>query len=303
MTITNESVVLITGASSGVGAALAELIGARGASVALVARRTPHLLEVAERVRSAGGMPLVITADVSSEDHCERAVRETIDAFGTVDVLMNNAGRGNRASVEDTTTSDLTSMFSLNVYSQFWLTARVLPIMKAKRSGYILNISSFAGKVGFPFNAAYVAAKHAVVGFTASLRAELVESGVEATCVCPAGIITDWADVTEGGAIGTVFAQGIKASRTIARERALSLAPLTNMMSAADIAAKILAVIEGGRTDDVFTHEGTQEQALLAATQRRVLEDQMLPLFLGMRKAYDVLVHPEQLKQVGSDLP
>lgn len=287
MTIDTTSVVLLTGASSGVGAAFAELLGKRGAHVALVARRSSRLQEVAERVRYAGGTPLVITADVSHEAECERVVRETVAAFGEITVLVNNAGRGNRASVEDTTTADLDTMFRLNVYSQFWLTARVLPGMKTAGLGYILNISSFAGKVGFPFNAAYVAAKHAVVGFTASLRAELLDTGVEAACVCPAGIITDWAAVTEGGPIGDVFAQGIKASRAIARERALPLAPLTRMMSAIDVATALVAVLEGGRTDDVFTHEGTEAQALLAATKRTALEDEMLPLFLGMRQAYE----------------
>lgn len=286
MLLTSDSVVIITGASSGVGAALAVQIASRGAKVVLAARRTQALEHVADMVRSAGGTPLVCTADVSIEADCKRIVRETLDAFGTVDVLVNNAGRGNRASVEDTTTSDLDNMFRVNVYSQFWLSAQVLPIMKAKRSGYILNIASFAGKVGFPFNSAYVAAKHAVVGFTASLRAELVETGVEAACICPAGIITEWADVTDGGAIGDVFSQGIKASRSIARDRALPLAPLTRMMSADAAAEMFLAVIEGGRADDVFTHDDTAEQALLATTQRRVLEDKMLPLYLGMREAY-----------------
>lgn len=182
MIIANESVVLLTGASSGVGAALAELLGTRCARVALVARRTTLLREVAARVRSAGGTPIVVTADVSQEADCERAVRETLDAFGTIDVLVNNAGRGNRASV--------------------------------------------------------------------------------------------------------------KASRTIARERALPLAPLTCMISADDIATAFLAVIEGGRTDDVYTHVGTAEQAMLATTQRRVLEEQMLPLFLGMRQAYtETMLH------------
>ncbi|MDZ4744960.1 MAG: SDR family NAD(P)-dependent oxidoreductase [bacterium] len=289
MTINSESVIIITGASSGMGAALAVLLGERNARIALVARRTDKLLEVAERVSSAGGTPLVITADVSQEAECASVVQATLDAFGTVDVLVNNAGRGNRASVEDTTTADLDAMFRLNVYSQFWLTARVLPIMKTKRSGHIVNISSFAGKVGFPYNAAYVAAKHAVVGFTASLRAELIETGVEATCVCPAGITTDWADVSDGGPIGDVFAHGIKASRTIARERALPLAPLTRMISAESAAEMLFNVIEGGRTDDVFTHDDTREQAILATSKRCVLEDKMLPLFLGMRQAYEEL--------------
>lgn len=287
MTIDNKSVVLLTGASSGLGAALAEVLGTRGAHVALVARRKSKLQEVASRVRSAGGTPLVISADVSQEADCARVVQETIAEFGRIDVLVNNAGRGNRASVEDTTTADLDNMFRLNVYSQFWLSREVLPSMKNIGSGYILNISSFAGKVGFPLNAAYVAAKHAVVGFTASLRAELAGTGIEATCVCPAGIITDWATVTDGGAIGDVFAQGIKYSRSIARERALPLAPLTRMMPANEIAEMLVGVIGGGRTDDVFTHEGTKEQALLATTQRRALEDKMLPLYLGMQQAYD----------------
>jgi uncharacterized protein len=278
---------IITGASSGVGAALALHLASLQHQVVLVARRKQLLDNVAAECTTKGATCAVIEADVSVESECLRVVGTTLDTFGTVDYLVNNAGRGHCANVEQTTTEVLNSMMSVNLYSTFWLTQQVLPTMIANNAGHIVNIASVAGKQGFPFNAAYVAAKHAVVGFTASLRAELYGTNVYATAICPAGIQTSWAAVTEGQAIGAVFAKGIQYSRTIAKERGLPLSPLTPLLSAESIAARIAEVLAGERSDDVFTHAGTEEHAAMAATKRTALEDQFAPLFLGMQKAYE----------------
>lgn len=287
MTITSDTVSVITGASSGIGESLALELARRGAGkVALVARRESLLEEVAAKVRALGGVPLVVVADVTDEQQARGAMRRAIAHFGRVDLLVNNAGRGNRASVEDTSTEMLNTMFALNVYSLWWATSEVLPGMKERGRGHIATISSVAGKMAFPFNSAYVAAKHAAVGFVAGLRAELTGTGVEATVVCPAGVETEWAAVTEGGAIGDIFARGIRNSRTIAREQGLALAPLTPMMSAKDVAAMILDNVNTGAVSDLFTHEGTYEQAVQAAADRPALEESMKALYLGMSAAY-----------------
>ncbi len=286
MEINSTSVVVITGASSGLGAALAVACGTKGATTVLVARREDKLREVADAVSAAGGRPQIIVADVSKEAECYRVIDAVAQTHGIIDVLINNAGRGNLASVEDTPTEQWHSMFAVNVDSVFWCTTRALPIMRNQNRGSIIAISSVAGKYGHPYNAAYVAAKHAVVGFIAALRTELVGSNINATVICPAGVSTEWADVTEGGSIGALYGKAIPLSRTIARERDLTTAPLSRMMTAQACAAIILEAIEQGRTTDIFTHQGTALIAQEAARDRCAQEDQFEALWLAMRQVY-----------------
>ena len=279
------STVVITGASSGIGAALARAYAKRGARVVLIARREERLRQLAELVEQEGGSALVLPADLSSEAECQRIVDAL--AAEAVDVLIHNAGRGNYAAVEDTPTDQWRSIFALNVDAPFFLTRGLLPAMKQRGSGHIVTISSTAGTQGFPYNAAYVAAKHAVLGFTAGLRAELVVTDVHATIVCPAGVVTEWGDVTEGGSINDLYGAAIPRSRTIARDRDLSLAPLSKMMSADDAAAIIMQAVDHGRNNHVFTHDGTRELAVRAVTDSVGLEDEHTALWLAMREAYE----------------
>lgn len=292
MKIDHSSVVVITGASSGLGVACAELCARKGATVVLVARRENRLREVADRITQAGGSPLVIVADVSSETDCNRVIDTVAATFGKIDVLINNAGRGNLASIEDTSTDQWRSIFAVNVDSVFWLTARALPIMREANAGHIIAVSSVAGRYGHPFNAAYVSAKHAVVGFIAALRTELVDTKINATCVCPAGIVTEWADVTEGGSIGALYGTAIPRSRTIAAEHNIGIAPLSRMMQADECALIIIEAIESGHSDDVFTHPGTKEIAIEAVKDRCSQEGRFKALWLAMREAYNSQQHP-----------
>lgn len=286
MTLDANSVVVITGASSGLGAALANDVATRGCHVVLVARRHDRLLSLAAAVTERGGKASCIVADVSREDECDRVIGEVIASHGRIDVLVNNAGRGNMASVEDTPTEQWRSMFAVNVDSIFWLTARALPHMRSANAGSIIAISSVAGRYGHPFNAAYVAAKHAVVGFIAALRTELVGTNIHATVVCPAGIVTEWADATEGGSIGALYGQAIPRSRTIAREQGFGTAPLSRMMSAEECSTIIVNAILAGRSDDVFTHSGTKEIAVQTVQDRCAQEDRFEALWHAMREAY-----------------
>ncbi len=278
---------MITGASGGIGAALALELARAGAKVGLCARRGEKLEEVADAVRSAGGEAYVAATDVSDRQQAENATRAVIDHFGGIDILVNNAGRGNLASVEDTSDEQLESMFALNVYALWYTTGVALPVMRKQGRGHIINIASVAGKMAFPFNSAYVAAKHACVGFTAALRSELIGSGVDATVICPAGVSTEWAGQTEGGDFGALFASGMRRSREVAARLDQGLAPLAPMMSAKEIALIIAECIRQPPAGDVFTHPGTQEQAIAAATNRREIEQMFAPLYIGMREAYD----------------
>lgn len=284
----SHSVVAITGATSGIGAALALELSQRGVCLALCGRRAERLAEVAQQARARGARVLELQADVSDETQAIAFIDETLQTFdGRIDVLVHNAGRGHCVAVEDTPTEQLHSMFAVNVFPLWYLVRPVLPVMKSQRRGHIVAISSIVGKIAYPYNAAYVAAKHAVVGFIAALRTELVETGVEATVVCPSGVETEWAIVTEGSPIGELFAEGIAHSRTIADERGIPRAPLQRLKSAEDVARHIACVIEMPPGQDVYTHDGSEELVALAINRRRDYERAMLPLLLGMRQAYE----------------
>ncbi len=291
MELHSKSVVVITGASSGIGAALARRLARRGLKLALCARRIEKLEALAAELRENGTECLALRCDVSDERQAQHFVEQVLQHYGRIDVLVNNAGRGNMASVEDTTSSTLHSIFSLNVFALWFLSAPTIRHMKERGSGRVICVASVAGKFGFPFNSAYVAAKHAVVGFVASLRAELAGSGISASVVCPDGVETEWQGASEDGNIGELFWKGIQKSRRIAVERHLERAPLKRMISA-DVAAECIerSIVEEW-TDDVYTHDGSREQAMQCAHSRHDYDTSMLPLFLGMQEAYDELAH------------
>lgn len=298
-----NKVVIITGASSGIGAALAVRAAGQGARVVLAARRRDRLAEVAaaatsvfrtrpEEEDSSRPLPadappcLTVRCDVTDRDEAEELIRSTVRTYGRIDVLVNNAGRGHLSSFEDTTDAMIESMFRVNVYA-LWHTIRpALPVMRKQGNGHIINVSSIAGKIGFPYNSAYVAAKHAVVGLTHALRLELMETGIHATVVCPAGVLTEWAEATEGGAILPLFSGAGPITRKIAADRKLPLTPMGGVLTAEVVADRILECI---RTPvaEVYTHGGTYEFVQLSSRHREDAEQMQLAAVLGEREAYD----------------
>ena len=279
-------VIVITGASSGIGAELAFKAAANGYFIAICARRKEKLESVQQSIEQNGGKCFMMQADISIKEQAEQFIHNVISHYGRIDILVNNAGRGNLASVEDTTQEQLLSIFGVNVFSLWYITAPALIQMKLQGNGHIINIASVAGTMGFPFNSAYVAAKHAVMGFTASLRAELAGSDIHATAICPDGVITEWGMVTEGGEIGKLFMSGIRESRSIAREKGIGLAPLAAMITAKSVADIILQTAEFPPEHDIYTHVGTHERAMEFAENRWKAEQKMLALYLGMQKSY-----------------
>jgi NADP-dependent 3-hydroxy acid dehydrogenase YdfG len=164
-----DRVVIITGASSGIGAALAENLGKQGANLVLVARREKELTEVAQR---CGGEAVV--ADVTKRDDWQRIIAKAIERFGHVDVLVNNAGRGISRMVSELTDEDIDEMILVNVKSVLYGMQAVLPHFKQRKKGHIINVSSMLGRIPFaPIRSAYAAAKHAMNSLTANLRMEI----------------------------------------------------------------------------------------------------------------------------------
>jgi short-subunit dehydrogenase len=166
-----DKVVVVTGASSGIGAVLAEQLGARGARVVLVARREPELHQVAAKV---GERASVCVADVTQRDAVDRIVSETLQRLGQLDVWVNNAGRGISRLVSELTDADIDEMMLVNVKSALYGMQAVLPHFRAQGRGHIINVSSVLGRVPMaPLRSAYSASKHALNALSANLRMEL----------------------------------------------------------------------------------------------------------------------------------
>jgi len=167
----NDKVIAITGASSGIGAALARLLGSKGASLALVARREKELQAVASE---SGSKTLAVVADMTKRADVKRAVEATLERFRRIDVWVNNAGRGISRSVADLTDEDFDEMMRVNTKSALYGMQAVLPHMKERKQGHIINVSSVLSRIPFaPARAAYSASKHALMSLTANLRADL----------------------------------------------------------------------------------------------------------------------------------
>jgi short-subunit dehydrogenase len=278
-------VAVITGASSGIGAALAGVLAREGSRVAIAARRKDRLDEVATRIAAAGGTAVAIQCDITDRRAAEDLIRSVAERFGRIDILVNNAGRGHFSDVQGTSDETLEEMFRVNVFSLWYTVRPVLVVMKAQGSGHIINIASIAGKIAFPYNSAYVAAKHAVVGFTHALRLELMETNIHASVVCPAGVLTEWASLTEGGSMLELFHQAGPRIKQIAAERGLPLAPVEGVIHAERVAETILGCI---RTPvaEVYTHAGSREFVLLSTEQREKAEAYQRAAVLGEREAY-----------------
>jgi NAD(P)-dependent dehydrogenase (short-subunit alcohol dehydrogenase family) len=190
MSQNSNPVWFITGCSTGFGRELAKLIVGRGWRAVVTARDRTKVADLAE---GAEDRVLALSLDVTAPHQIAESVRAAQDRFGRIDVLVNNAGYGYQSSIEEGEEDKIRAQFDANVFGLFALTRAVLPVMRAQRSGHILNITSVAGFVGFPASGYYAATKHAVEGFSDSLAAEVGPLGIRVTCVAPGPFRTDWA--------------------------------------------------------------------------------------------------------------
>ena len=190
MSQNTDPVWFITGCSTGFGRELARLVIARGWRTVVTARDRAKVADLAE---GAGERVLALSLDVTEAGQIAAAVGDAQAKFGRIDVLVNNAGYGYQSSIEEGEEDKIRAQFDANVFGLFALTRAVLPVMRAQRSGHILNITSVAGFVGFPASGYYAATKHAVEGFSDSLAAEVSPLGIRVTCIEPGPFRTDWA--------------------------------------------------------------------------------------------------------------
>jgi NAD(P)-dependent dehydrogenase (short-subunit alcohol dehydrogenase family) len=188
----DDKVIVITGASSGIGAATAQVTGRRGASPVLAARREAELRAVAAE---SGPRAFPVVADVTNRPEVEALAAAALRRFGRIDVWINNAGRGITRSVAELTDDDFDEMMRVNVKSALYGMQAVLPHFKERRRGHIINISSVLSRLPFAsFRSAYSASKHAVMSLTANLRADLRAEfpDIHVSAVIPGLVATDF---------------------------------------------------------------------------------------------------------------
>lgn len=184
MSSLKNKVVVITGASSGIGKAIALEAAKKGAHLVLAARNLQTLNEVAQQCSDYKNQVLVVPADVSVEKECENIITKTIEHFGTIDVLINNAGISMRAIFEDTDLKVLKSIMDINFWGTVYCTKYALPYI-LKNKGSVVGISSIAGYKGLPARTGYSASKFAMQGFLESLRIENLKKDLHVLIACP----------------------------------------------------------------------------------------------------------------------
>jgi len=187
-----DKVVLITGASSGIGYTTALTLSRAGATIVAGARRIDRLESLKQVVKDHGGNILINQLDVTKKEECANFVNTTINEYGRIDVLINNAGLMPLSFIKNLKIDEWDQMVDVNIRGVLYSTASVIPHMLANKSGHIVNISSIAGKIVFPAGSVYCATKHAVTAFSEGLRQELSQrSNIRVTCIEPGVVDTE----------------------------------------------------------------------------------------------------------------
>ena len=190
----NSQVIIITGASSGIGEATVRRLVRGGAKVVIFARRADQLKTLAKELDPTGASVLTVAGDVTSDADRRQLVAATLEKFGRIDGLVNNAGYGTRGPVEIVPVDAIRKNFETNLFSLIALTQLVLPHMRERGDGCVVNIGSVAGKIARPMSSIYDSTKHALEAITDGLRGELKPFGVRVTLIRPGFIVTEFID-------------------------------------------------------------------------------------------------------------
>ena len=265
-----NKVVVVTGASSGIGAACAQAFANAGANVVLAARNEASLNTFTKSLTDKGLTALAVPTDVSKEDDCKNLINKAIDAFGTVDILINNAGISMRALFVDLDLAVIRQLMDINFWGAIYCTKYAMPYL-LKSKGSVVGISSIAGKKGLPGRTGYSASKFAMEGFLETLRIENLKKELHVMVVCPGFTKSN---IRNTALIGNGSTQGE------------SPRDEDKMMSAEEVASHILKGIEQRKRDIILTGQG----------KLTVWLDKFFPAFM------DKMVYKHMAKEVDSPL-
>jgi NAD(P)-dependent dehydrogenase (short-subunit alcohol dehydrogenase family) len=185
-------VVIVTGAGSGIGRTTAEAFGREGAAVVVNDRSEAGARPTVDAIVAAGGRAVAACGDVSQDQDCRRIVSRTVESFGGLDILINNAGVGASGTVLTTDEATWDRLMRVNLRSVFLMSRAALEVMVPRKAGVIVNAGSIAGVAGIADRAAYVASKFGVVGLTRAMALDHVGEGIRVNCVCPGTTDTPW---------------------------------------------------------------------------------------------------------------
>jgi NADP-dependent 3-hydroxy acid dehydrogenase YdfG len=196
--MSKNPVAIITGASSGIGAATAQLFAKNGYRIVLAARREERIIALADEIKSIGGEAIPIKTDVAQLESINNMISQTLDGYGQVDLLFNNAGFARQKWLEEMDPDrDIALQIQVNILGVIQTTRAVLPHMIKRRRGHIINMSSMAGYVAPPTYTIYSATKHAVRGFSEALRREVGVWGIRVSTIYPASVATEFTTHTQ----------------------------------------------------------------------------------------------------------
>lgn len=233
------SVAVVTGGGQGIGAAVARALAAEGAAVVLAARNADRIERVAGAIKKAGGKAWAVPCDVTDAASVHALAVAAGRRAGVVDILVNNAGAAHSAPLAKTTLEDWNRVLTVNATGTFLCTQAFLPAMVLRKQGSIVNVASVAGLAGARYIAAYAAAKHAVIGLTRSVAAELEGTGVTCNAVCPGYVDTEMTKESVARVVGKTGK-----SRDDALAAMLAAAGQRRLIKAEEVAQVVIALCD-----------------------------------------------------------
>ncbi len=274
MTKKTNLAVLITGASSGIGRATAEYLAGRGFTVTGTSRRGPKKPEPV----GGNGTFYLVTMDVTDPASVSRGVKQAADLMGTIDILINNAGISHTGPFESVPEDEGRAIMETNFFGALNVTRAALPLMRERKSGLIINISSLGGIMGIPFQTFYVASKYALEGFSESLRYEVKHLGIDVALVEPGHIRTEIAGHRKDFPPGTKeYSAGYESAHRVIRESVDEAEP------PAVIAGKIYRIISKRKPGIRYpAGKGSVMIALLVRLLPQVLREKVLLGYYGL---------------------
>ncbi len=230
---------VVTGGGRGIGAAIAQILVREGAKVVVSARSTNEIAGVAEGLGGAENQVWAVPCDVTEPEQVAALYRESVARLDQVDILVNNAGIADSAPLKSITLESWNRILAVNATGTFLCTQTFLPAMVERGWGRVVNIASIAGKTGGRYMAAYVASKHAALGFTRAVAAEVATTGVTVNAVCPGFVDTP---MTDQSVARIVEKTGTQAGR--AREGLERMSPQNRLMQPEEVAFQVLSLCD-----------------------------------------------------------